>query len=120
MFGCFYSIGRYQNYKQIERVRIIKIGIFLIDCEEMRFHMSLFCDKNVIPNDSNNLETVLVLIAGVIKGVLSAFNIECSVVPTLKPQPIINGIITGSVGQNPQQTVFSYSFNISLLNIAQS
>jgi hypothetical protein len=82
--------------------------------------MSLFSDKSVSPNDSNNLENVLLLVSGVIKGVLSAFNIECSVVPSLKPQPIINSILTGSVGQNSQQTVFSYSFNISLLNITQS
>jgi hypothetical protein len=82
--------------------------------------MSLFCDKNIVPNDTNHLENVLILVSGVIKGVLSAFNIDCSVVPSFKTQPIINSILTGTVGQNQQQTVFSYSFNISLLNTTQS
>ena len=81
--------------------------------------MSLLSDKNVTPNDSSNLEIMLVFVSGVIKGVLSAFNVECSVVPSFKAQPIINSILTGTVGVNTQQTMFSYSFNISLLNISQ-
>jgi hypothetical protein len=120
MYGCSYLISRYQNCKLIEEVINTYIGIFLIDCEEIRFHMSLLSDKNAIPNDNNHLENVLVLIAGVIKGVLSAFNIESSVAPSFKSQPIVNSIMTGTVGQNQQQTVFSYSFNISILNLTQS
>ena len=79
--------------------------------------MSLFSDKNVLPNDSN-LENPLHLVSGVIKGVLSAFNIECSVSFSFKPQPIINTIL--SYNTNQPQNVYSYSFHISLLNYTQS
>jgi hypothetical protein len=80
--------------------------------------MSLFSDRNPLPDDSNNLENVLIFISGIIKGVLSAFNLDSTVIPAFKPAPIIASLITNTIGQvNPSQSIFSYSFNITLLNI---
>jgi hypothetical protein len=81
--------------------------------------MSLFSDKNVLPNDSN-LENPLHLVSGIIKGVLSAFNFDCSVSFSFKPQPIINCILSHNIGLSQQQSIYSYSFHISLLNYTQS
>ena len=109
--------------KQISKLQTNRKGTFLIDCDEIKFHHLLITEK---AGQEEILEIVLSFVAGVIKGVLSAFNVEGGVTAGFKSGPIVgtmftlasNGIETKG-GQNlpqslPQSLTFSYSFTINL------
>ena len=106
--------------RQISKLQTNRKGTFLIDCDDIKFHHNLIIDKN---SQDETLENILSFVGGIIKGVLAAFNVECSVSPVFKSQPIISTILSlGSDGKsqsNNQNTQgpFSYSFNITLLNV---
>lgn len=72
----------------------------------------MFSNKNPSLEETKNLENIIVIVAGIIKGVLGTFNNDCTVNYSLKPQPIINTLTNG----NPQINEFAYSFTITLLN----
>jgi len=98
--------------RQISKLQTNRKGIFLIDCDDIKFHHNLIKDKNT--NDEM-LTNILCCVSSIIKGVLSAFNIESSVSANFKAQPIISSIIENKFQINSQGP-FSYSFNITLLN----
>jgi hypothetical protein len=98
------------------------LGTFLIDSEELKLHYILISEKNSVSEE--NLENFLSFISGIIKGVLAAFNVDCSVVAAFKQNAIISNIYSyGGVPANSipissqgQSTSYPYSFTITLLN----
>ncbi len=114
--------------KQITKLQTNRKGTFLIDCDELKFHHCLISDKS---GPTDNLEHILSFICGIIKGVLGTFNHESNVNATFKLQPIINYLLNVSnpipadsknnystVNSSTQtQTICSYSFTISILNM---
>lgn len=107
--------------RQISKLQTNRKGTFLIDCDDIKFHHCLIIDKNT---QDETLEQILSFVSGIVKGVLSAFNVECVVTAGFKPQPIVTSILSvGTVGDKTNfqaqnsQGPFSYSFTISLLNL---
>lgn len=110
IFGKQISKLRTDNKGQLKI--LIIIGTFIIDVDELKFHCFLFSNKNPSLEETKNLENIIVIVAGIIKGVLGTFNNDCTVNYSLKPQPLINTLTNG----NPQINEFAYSFTIMLLN----
>ncbi len=103
--------------KQISKLQTNRKGTFLIDTDEIKFHHCLITDKN---DQSEILEIVLAFVSGIIRGVLSTFNFDSNVVASFKSGPIVSTLLSMSaIGDKTipnNQSQFSYSFTINLLN----
>ncbi len=105
--------------KQISKLQTNRKGVFLIDCDDIKFHHNLIMEKN---KHDEMLDYILSCVGGIVKGVLGAFNIECSVSPNFKAQPIVSTILymagdNKTTMNDSAMGPFSYSFNITLLNL---
>lgn len=100
---------------QISKLQTNRKGIFLIDCEEIKFHQFLIQDKS----GNDQLDLILSFVSGMIKGVLAVFNLDCLVQANFKPTPILNTIFSSVNNSNTASNSsttgpLSYSFSINL------
>lgn len=94
-----------------------------MDCEEIRLHSNLIVSKNANTETSIKIDLVLQFICGIIKGVISAFNMECNVSAQCRQNVVYNNllsltneniIINDNTSGNTSGTIFPYSFTIHL------
>jgi len=95
-----------------------------LDCEEIRFHSNLILYKNPNQETTSKIELSLQFICGIIKGVISAFNMECNVSGQCRQNIIYNNLLSYSSenlnsNENSNTTntgnIFPYSFTINLI-----
>lgn len=95
-----------------------------MDCEEIRLHSNLIIYKNPNQEITTKIELTLQFICGIIKGVISAFNMECNVSGQCRQNIIYNNLLSfTSENQNSNENtntintgnIFPYSFTINLI-----
>jgi len=101
--------------KKISKLQTNRKGTYIFDTEDFKFLNGVFTEKNMTCESQANIELILAIVSGVIKGTLSAFNIECIVSASFKPDPIISNLLAGML--NPNTSSSSYTFTINLLNL---
>ena len=101
--------------RKISKLQTNRKGTYLIDSDDFKFLNGVFMEKNMTSESQANVELILSIISGIVKGTLSAFNIECIVSASFKPQPVIGNLLGNML--KPNTTISSYSFTINLLNM---
>jgi len=101
--------------RKISKLQTNRKGTYLIDSDDFKFLNGVFTEKHMTPETQQNIELILAIVSGVVKGTLSAFNIECIVSASFKPQPVISNLLGNMI--TPNTTISSYSFTINLLNL---
>jgi len=93
-----------------------------LDCEEIKLHSNLIFSKSPNPETSTKIELTLQFINGIIKGVISSFNLECNVTAVCRQNIIFNNLLSftsensnENSSNNNSATVFPYSFTINLI-----
>ena len=100
--------------KSISKLQTNRKGTFLIDTDTLSIQQPMINNKYPTPEETINTLYVMTYISGIIKGVLSCFNVDCIVNPDTKQNIIYQHILNNN--KDPENTPCAYSFTITLLN----
>lgn len=97
----------------------------MLDCEEIRLHSNLILSKNSNEEITAKIDSTLQFICGIIKGVISAFNMECNVSGVCRQNVIYNNLLSftseivntnDTINTTSSVGAFPYSFTINLIS----
>lgn len=98
----------------------------MLDCEEIRLHSNLIISKNPSSETTEKIDLTLQFICGTIKGVISAFNMECNVSGVCRQNIVYNNLLSytsdiknanDTANAGPSGITFPYSFTITLITL---